>query len=183
MKLYVLRHGQTNYNKEGRFQGRNDIELNEEGIEETRKTAKNIDNIEFDKVFVSPLKRTIQTARIVTNNELEIDNRIIERSFGKLEGKKGIPDYEERVEEFGIETIEHLEERVRDFLKEIINKYNSDTNVLVVTHGGVAQIINKVLDKNYTKDNFKDFILENSKYICYEIERKRKMDIAEWQRL
>ena len=126
MRLYVLRHGQTDYNKEGKFQGQSDIELNEEGRKQARITAKKLENIKFDKVYVSPLKRAIETAKIVTNNklELEIDNRIMERSFGKLEGKKVILDYEERVEEFGIETIESLEKRIGSFLKDIFDKYN-----------------------------------------------------------
>ena len=88
MKLYVLRHGETDYNKEGIFQGQNNIDLNEEGIKQAQITAKSLENIFFDKVYVSPLKRAIETAKIVTNNELEIDDRIKERSFGKLEGKK-----------------------------------------------------------------------------------------------
>ena len=183
MRLYVLRHSQTNYNKEGRFQGQNDIDINEEGIEETKKTAKELEGITFDKVYVSPLKRALETARIVTNSKTIINKRTIERSFGKLEGKKGIPDYEERIKEFGIETLEDLEKRVKSFLKDISKKYKGNENILVVTHGGIAQIINKLLNKNYNNDNFKDFILGNSKYICYEIERRRKMDINEWERL
>lgn len=63
MKLYVLRHGQTDYNKEGRFQGQNNIELNEEGIKQVKETAKILRNINFDKVYVSPLKRAIDTAK------------------------------------------------------------------------------------------------------------------------
>lgn len=169
MRLYVLRHGQTDYNKEGRFQGQNDIDINEEGIEQTRKTAKELEKITFDKVYVSPLKRAIETAKIVTDSKLIIDNSIIERSFGKLEGRKGIADYEEKIEEFGIETLEDLEKRVKSFLNYICEKYKGHENILVVTHGGIAQIINKLLDKNYNNDNFKNFILENSNYIYYDL--------------
>ena len=78
MKLYVLRHGETDYNKEGIFQGQNNIDLNEEGIKQAQITAKSLENIYFDKVYVSPLKRAIQTAKIVTNNKLEIA-QILER--------------------------------------------------------------------------------------------------------
>lgn len=174
MRLYVLRHGQTDYNKEGKFQGQSDIELNKEGRKQARITAKKLENIKFDKVYVSPLKRAIETAKIVTNNklELEIDNRIMERSFGKLEGKKVILDYEERVEEFGIETIESLEKRIGSFLKDIFDKYKDSENILVVAHGGVAQIINKMLDKNNANNNdknFKEFRLKNAEYVYYDI--------------
>lgn len=169
MRLYILRHGQTDYNKEGIFQGQNDIELNEEGIRQAKTAAKSLKDIKFDKVYVSPLKRALQTAKIVTDNELEVDNRIIERSFGKLEGKKTIPDYEKRIEEFGIETLEDLEKRVESFLSVVFQKYKGNENILVVTHGGVAQIINKLLDKNYNDNNFKDFRLKNANYIYYEV--------------
>lgn len=169
MRLYILRHGQTDYNKEGIFQGQNDIELNEEGIRQAKTAAKSLKDIKFDKVYVSALKRALQTAKIVTDNELEVDNRIIERSFGKLEGKKTIPDYEKRIEEFGIETLEDLEKRVESFLSDVFQKYKGNKNILVVTHGGVAQIINKLLDKNYNNNNFKDFRLKNANYIYYEV--------------
>ena len=170
MKLYVLRHGQTNYNKEGRFQGQDDICLNEQGIIETKEIAKILGKIDFNKIYVSPLKRAIETAKIVfPKNSFEIDNRIIERSFGKLEGKKGIPDYEEKIEEFGIETVENLEKRIKSFLNCICKKHKENEKILVVTHGGIAQIINNILDKNYNNNNFKEFMLENSKYVCYEI--------------
>ena len=144
MKVYVLRHGETDYNKEGIFQGQNDIDLNKKGIQQAKITAESLKNIYFDKVYVSPLKRAIETAKIVTNNELEIDNRIKERSFGKLEGKKAIANYEERVEEFGIETIEDLEKRIKSFLKDIIIRNQDCENILIVTHEGIAQIINKI---------------------------------------
>ncbi len=181
MLIYILRHGQTDYNKNGIFQGRNNISLNEEGIKQITETSKELKKIKFDKIYVSPLKRTIETAKIVTENKLEIDDRIIERSFGKLEGKKSIPDYEERQKEFGIESIKDLENRVSNFLQDIINKNNEESNILIVTHGGVAQIINKLLDKRYNNNNFKNFKLENGKYICYE--REKNMDINEWEEM
>lgn len=169
MKLYILRHGETDYNNQGRFQGQNDISLNERGKKQAEETKIKLKDIKFDKVFVSPLKRAIETAKIVVPDyNLEVDNRIIERSFGKLEGKKGYLDYEKKIEEYKIESIFKLEQRVEAFIKDILNKYAECENVLVVTHGGIAQIINKLLDEKYNDDNFKDFILENAKYICYE---------------
>ena len=170
MKLYILRHGETDYNDQGRFQGQNDISLNKRGKKQAEETRVELKEIKFDKVFVSPLKRAIETAQIVVPDySLEVDSRIIERSFGKLEGQKGIQDYEDRIEEFKIESILELEQRVKAFIENISNKYKNCENILVVTHGGIAQIINKLLDEKYNNYNFKDFILENSKYICYEL--------------
>ena len=170
MKLYILRHGETDYNDQGRFQGQNDISLNERGKKQAEETRVELKDIKFDKVFVSPLKRAIETAKIVVPDyNLEVNSRIIERSFGKLEGQKGIPDYEKRIKEFKIESILELEQRVKEFIEDISNKYKDCENILIVTHGGIAQIINKLLDERYNNDNFKDFILGNAKYICYEL--------------
>ena len=112
MNIYVLRHGQTVLNVQGKFQGRIDTELTEVGINQVKKSEAELKKISFDKVFVSPLKRAIDTAKIVTNKELTIDNRLIERSFGALEGNDGIPDYEDRIEEFGIEPLEDIKKNL-----------------------------------------------------------------------
>jgi broad specificity phosphatase PhoE len=65
--IYVVRHGQTDWNLEGRFQGRIDIPLNEKGKNQAKKTKEKLEGIEFDKVFSSPLKRALETAQIITN--------------------------------------------------------------------------------------------------------------------
>lgn len=88
MIIYVLRHGQTNYNLEGKFQGQVDVPLNALGIAQAKEVGKSLFNVQFNLVFSSPLTRALQTARYATNQNIIEDNRIIERSFGLLEGKK-----------------------------------------------------------------------------------------------
>ena len=85
--IYVVRHGQTDWNLEGRFQGRIDIPLNEKGKSQAKKTKEKLEGIKFDKVFSSPLKRALETAKIITDEPIDIDDRIIERCNGQLEGK------------------------------------------------------------------------------------------------
>lgn len=85
--IYIVRHGQTNWNKEGRYAGRKNIPLNEEGILQAKQLKEKLKNIKFDIVITSPLKRAIQTAQEITNQKIIIDERIIERSNGELEGK------------------------------------------------------------------------------------------------
>ena len=77
--IYVVRHGQTDWNLEGRFQGRIDIPLNEKGKSQAKKTKEKLEGIKFDKVFSSPLKRALETAKIITDEPIDIDDRIIER--------------------------------------------------------------------------------------------------------
>lgn len=168
MNIYVLRHGQTDYNVQGKFQGQVDIPINETGKKQAKQIAQELKNITFDVIFSSPLKRSIQTAKIVTNSDIIIDNRLIERSFGKLEGEYSINNYEERLDEFQIESIEHLNKRVYEFINEIIEKYKYCNNILLTTHACVAEIINNYFNHI---NNAKQIIntLENGKYRVYSV--------------
>ena len=85
--IYIVRHGQTDWNLEGRYAGRIDITLNDEGIEQANIIKEELKNIKFDKVFSSPLIRAYQTAQIICDNQIIKDDRIIERCNGDLEGK------------------------------------------------------------------------------------------------
>ena len=93
MKIYLVRHGQTDKNKNNIIQGVIDEVLNENGINQAKELKKKIDNLDIDLMIVSPLKRTRETAKIITENrEIEtiFDDRIIERNAGELEGKSNI---------------------------------------------------------------------------------------------
>lgn len=172
MNIYVLRHGQTVLNVQGKFQGRIDTELTNVGIKQVEESKSDLSKIKFDLVFVSPLKRAIDTAKIVTNHELTIEPRIIERSFGSLEGKSSVPDYEERIEEFGIEPLQEIRDRVNNFLDEVKEKYSDKHNILIVTHEAVAQNINAYF--NNVKD-IKDFRLQTGTYIRYVVQSKEQL--------
>ena len=90
MKIYVLRHGETSWNRQRLLQGRSDVELNENGRKLAKETAEGMADIPFDLVFTSPLKRAKETAEIVLNGRdipIVEDERIIEISFGVNEGK------------------------------------------------------------------------------------------------
>lgn len=166
MNIYVLRHGQTDLNIQGRFQGRIDTELNDNGRKQVTKSKGILEKVHFDLVFVSPLKRTIETAKMVTNEKLIIDNRLIERNFGDLEGKLSVADYEEKSEFYGIEKLETIKKRVFSFLDEIKEKYNDKKNILIVTHEAVAQNINLYFNK---VEDIKQFRLGTGDYVVYNL--------------
>nr|MCR5154705.1 histidine phosphatase family protein [Lachnospiraceae bacterium] len=89
MKLYIMRHGETNWNKEKRLQGRSDIDINENGILLAEKTSKALEDVPFTHIFSSPLTRAYHTATIIKGNRnLDIvkDERLLEISFGNQEG-------------------------------------------------------------------------------------------------
>lgn len=151
MKIYVVRHGQTDYNINGLFQGRKDIPLNSVGIKQAEETAQKFKNIPVDIILVSPLTRAKETAKYISNVtgiKPVIEQDLIERNFGDMEGKpnredcniKMLLDYEKNYNICNVEPIQSLFKRVSDCLDKIIDKY-MEKNVVLVTHGGVAQAI------------------------------------------
>lgn len=151
MEIYVVRHGQTDFNIKKVFQGHIDIPLNEVGKEQAKETALKFKNIDVDMILASPLQRTLQTAEPIsqiTGVPITIEERLIERSFGDMEGKqnredcniKMMLDYEKNYDLEHIEPIQSLFKRIYDFLDEITEKYHNKT-VVLVTHGAVSQPI------------------------------------------
>lgn len=163
MNLYVVRHGQTNWNIQGLVQGLTDIELNETGIEQANQIAEFLKNVKFSAIYSSPLKRTIQTAKLINkyhNIDIIPDKRIIERCFGNFEGTNNLKnkfhywDYELNLEDNNVESVKMLFNRVKNFLYEIYNNYNeTDSNILLITHGGTAIAINAIIN-HITTDLF-----------------------------
>ena len=98
MNFYVIRHGQTDYNRLNIYQGQKDIPLNDTGINQAREMTIKLKEIVSEKninaIIVSPLKRAIQTAEMISNFfniKLIICDGIKERSFGNLEGREKNP--------------------------------------------------------------------------------------------
>jgi broad specificity phosphatase PhoE len=149
MKVYIIRHGQTNWNIIKKIQGQKDIELNETGIKQATDKISVFNEYNFDLIICSTLKRAKKTAEIL-NSEKKIPiiytDSLRERQFGDLEGV--ISDFDEdpmydinkNISEKNIEPVLDLYKRVSDLLNEIKEKYN-DKKVLLVTHGGTSRAI------------------------------------------
>ena len=149
--LYVTRHGETDWNVQGKVQGKADIVLNAKGIEQAKETMAMLKEESFDFIICSPLKRARKTAEII-NSEKNIpiifDERISERDFGEMEGMskddfdfQAFWNYEKNVTYEKAENIRVFFNRIFLFLDEIKKKYK-DKNILLVTHGGVSIAIN-----------------------------------------
>ena len=167
--IYIVRHDKTDWNIEGRIQGHTDIELNDIGRKQAKEVKEKLKNIKFDLVFSSPLKRTLETARIITDHDIIIDERLIERCNGILEGKKkseiGNIDYNDPSN--NIESTEHLQERVDSFFNEIMDKYK-DKNILIVTHGGVSINIRIFFEGPPKDGDIGKYKLDNCKVLVYK---------------
>ncbi len=88
--IYLFRHGQTDWNKEGRVQGATNIPLNETGIEQAKNIAKILKNEGLEHIYSSPLDRAYVTGKIVadeSNIGIEIEEDLKEISFGDYFGR------------------------------------------------------------------------------------------------
>lgn len=171
--IYIVRHGQTDWNVEGRYGGRIDIPINETGVEQAKKVREKIKDIKFDKVFSSPLIRAYKTAQIICDNEILKDERLMERSNGDLEGKlkteiKEIIDFNNESEtRYNIESIRDFRNRINSFFDEIILKYKGQ-NILVVTHAGVGLYARCYFEGEPENNDFSKYKLNNCEVIKYE---------------
>ena len=171
MRLYIIRHGETVWNTEGRLQGRKDIDLNENGVRLGKITGEGLKDIPFDLVFTSPLKRAKETAILaLAGRKVPIieDKRLIEISFGSWEGlccrKDNCQIPEDKFPKFfedalkyvppeDGETLQNVIARTGDFYKELINTPEyQDMNILIAAHGcSTRALLCNVLDE------YKDF--------------------------
>ena len=90
-RIFLVRHGETNWNKEGRFQGQINIPLNNNGKDQAEKASKYLKEINFNKAFSSSMDRPFETAKIILQNKLDIKitkiELLVEISHGLWEGK------------------------------------------------------------------------------------------------
>ena len=163
LKLYIVRHGETEWNVIKRFQGQLNTPLTEKGMEKLRKTGKKLENVLFDEVYTSELGRTVASAEIILNenngyknNKLELQKlaELNEVYFGVWQGltyeevflkypEEG-NNYFYNVKNYKAENVEaeKLEDALERFLKginKILDSYESG-NILVVTHGTVFEM-------------------------------------------
>lgn len=172
MKLYVVRHGETDYNQMGLLQGRTDIPLNENGKKQALEAQKELKDISFDLVISSPMIRAIETATlIVPLKNVLIDRRLEERGLGEYEGKsKKIYDQElyhnyfKNCTEHGVEGIQQLIHRVDSFIEELKRNYY-DKTILLVTHGTWLNALLYCFEPIPTDGKLRRMELKNGKFI------------------
>lgn len=148
-KLYIIRHGKTDWNNLRLMQGRVDIPLNEEGRDDAVKLASSINLSDIDICFCSPLKRTRETAEIIVQNKLKIiyDDLLIERDFGDYEGCEVNFDLIQKQWDYNlndksgnIESIKECLNRAKVFLDKLKKEYPNKT-ILIISHGSFIKAL------------------------------------------
>lgn len=165
MKIYLVRHGQTNDNMM-QISSRVDTDLSEKGIEQALVLKEKIESLDFKRVFVSSLKRTWHTAHLAGISKFEVDERIREIDLGYFQGytfKELENKYPDLIEEKKLkplmfkfpngESYEDLYHRVVSFIEE---KVKEGENILVFTHEGVIRsILSYVFGDRFHYYNFR----------------------------
>ncbi len=146
--VILLRHGQTDFNRQRRVQGQIDIALNADGEAQARAAARALALLRPSRVVSSDLTRAVDTARIVADHcglDVEVDQRLRERAFGDLEGlslEEMTRDFADQYREWkrtgecaaaGIENRRDVGQRIATAVEELTDE--TDGVILVVSHG------------------------------------------------
>ncbi len=134
--LLLVRHGETDWNADGRLQGQTDRPLNDFGRRQAQQLAEDLGAEELEAIYSSDLARARETAEIVGEQlglPVTLDPDLREKDWGNWEGLT--PVERDRVEFVG-ETTEAHQERTLRALRRIAERHAGDRPVLVVTHGG-----------------------------------------------
>ena len=146
-ELYLVRHGETDWNQQRRIQGLTDIPLNDVGREQARATGRLLARRSWDGVYSSPLGRALETASIIAD-ELglpapETIDALVERNYGEAEGMNFIEverRYPNRSGVPGQESREDVVARVLPALRELALAH-PDQALVVVSHGGAIRAV------------------------------------------
>ena len=165
-KIYLFRHGQTYYNKMKYFTGWKDSKLTPQGYKDARKVAKALKNVKIDIAFETRLSRSKETLNEVLKyhpecQEIVKDDRMIERSYGTLQGKShksviakvGQKKYDIWHRSYDIpppkgESVKDVEKRVNKFIKDLLKLIKKEkVNVALSAHGNSMRPFRKHFEK------------------------------------
>ena len=183
-KVYLVRHGETDYNKRGCYYGWTDCSLTVEGIEQSKTLRRSFESIQYDVILSSDLKRATETANIINrgSKELITDNRLRELNFGQWEGKNyqeimiqyaehwnlWVEDWENATPTGG-ESFSSMYNRTSECMDEILKIYK-DKSIVIVSHNGSLRIIAAYL-LGLTSEKSWCFSFDHGRYSLLEIHK------------
>ncbi|MDP3085718.1 MAG: histidine phosphatase family protein [Rubrivivax sp.] len=152
LTIYVARHGQTDWNREGRIQGGTDNALNATGREQAATLGRTLVDVRVDTVYTSSHQRARQTAAVFEGRAPVVAlDELRERFFGKFEGANDkdpaiVADWNKRRFSWtddmeGGESLESQSRRAEAALRRIRERHKDGDTVLIVGHGGINPIL------------------------------------------
>lgn len=180
MKLYIIRHGQTDWNAKGMIQGRQNVPLNQEGRHQAECLARGMSSRPVTVIFSSPQQRALDTARAIAkerNTEIQVLPQLEEIYYGDWEGKTAsqIPESERELFEAWWrhpvtvapphgETLAQVDERCRQAWESIKAHMNGDG--AVVAHGGTLAHLIMLLLKG--QEDAREIVVDNASITTLE---------------
>jgi broad specificity phosphatase PhoE len=154
IRILLIRHGETEWNRIHRFQGRIDVPLNQEGVDQAQALARALKNERLVAIYSSPLTRAMETARLVKafhpSTPLFEEPGLIEMDLGEFDGME-VQRWAERFPDFrkhwleapatlkmpGGESLQEVQNRVVDALERITQNYSPKSTLLISSHNFV----------------------------------------------
>ncbi len=196
LRLILVRHGETDWNVEHRFQGQSDQPLNAKGHEQAKAVATRLQDSVIDLVISSPLQRALETANAIAahlNLTVQCDDRLKERHFGVLEGEhyanwtanhpevwKSVSEHPHSYRLPGGESIDDLTRRVESFLAELVKLHHGQT-VAVVCHGQVNRtLLGLLLGIGF--DELKHYSIPNTSHSIFDV-YENKVEVVDMSQI
>ncbi len=153
--IYLVRHGETMWNKEKRMQSRTDIPLSPIGVRQVERLSKKLSNIQFAAVYSSDLTRAVATAEIIrAGRDIPQFRSLLlrEKEYGILEGKRlsDLQDFQTRSDMLvgrksfmykyhpSMESDEEVAERIFDYLRSVSSKHYGE-KILAISHSSAIR--------------------------------------------
>lgn len=178
MKIYVARHGQTDYNAQDKVCGATDLSLNQKGFEQAEQLAEEVaKHPGIGLTVVSPMLRAQQTAQAVLRRcpmEKRTDDRLREQNYGYFEGRNRMePDFRIARKQFAKpcpqgESILQMAQRIYNFLDELLREQPAG-EVLLVAHGSVSRVIRSYFVP-MSNEEYAEFSQKNGTLELYDTE-------------
>ena len=180
MKIYLVRHGQTDLNIQKRMQGRHGLPLNAVGRAQAEELGRELEGVRFEAVYSSPQERAVETARIASGGMTpETDERLQPFDVGSADGQVIdetmhltvglIPDtryYD------GVEDPKEFEKRVFSFMDELAERYaGRDVNIMIAGHKCTTGCVDCYFNGMPADGDFFSCSVKNGKCRVYELDR------------
>lgn len=187
IRLYLIRHGETDWNKQKKFQGWTDIDLNENGKMQAELLGERFKDIKVDEIYSSPLQRSVNTAKPIAqikNLSIIENENFKEINFGEWEGLTVSEIYEKAGEDFvtfmkkpeegtfpGDGSFANVTKRIAEGLEEVLDG-KEDKNIVIVSHGGIVRLTISYL-MNFPGDWYNKTWIDNTSVSVIELSKNR----------
>ena len=188
MLIYLVRHGETDWNLNDKIQGSSDVPLNKTGMEQAKALGERLKGVKFDRVYCSPLRRARETAEIALRTagvadevveNIVVDANLVERDYGEYEGCSGKEfdfakywDFELNCDEAGVEPIRAMFARGAKVKETLWRDNKPDDVVMIVAHGAALKAVYfNLVGYEVGKTNFRGFRLKNAEERVIEVKK------------